>query len=477
MKSHSSKSSPSPSPSPSSLVAASAASASSVASVASLAAATSATSVSTTTTSASTTSASAVALSSSLSSSEVGVYIHVPYCLQKCHYCDFVKYGVEELPPIEDYFKLVLEELKQLKLNKSQSVKSLYFGGGTPSLASKKDLKSIVDKVSTHFIQNPEITLEINPGTLTLKDFKELRSIGFNRFSIGVQTFNQKLLQSCGRQHTPMDSLKDLNILKSLKFNFSMDLLYGLPEQSLGELTKDLEIIKDLKPPHISSYNLTLAKGHRFDVNRPSDEIQIQMMELIEKKLLEFNCKKYEVSNFSQPGFESKHNQGYWKDQSYFSFGMGAHSYDRDFTPWGRRYWNTAHYDKYKKCIKSGKRLYQGQEVLKLHEALTDYLHTSLRQVDGLLKNNFLHKFNKFNFNEELLEKVNKKFLKLINNNLLSQTQNGWALTNEGFRKTNVVFLELCFSEKDLSTIQNTIQSTIQNTTQNTIQNTFEAQF
>ena len=470
MKSHSSKSSPSPS----SLVAASAASASSVA-VASLAAASVSTSASsvavaslaaaTSAASVSTTSASAVALSSS----EVGVYIHVPYCLQKCHYCDFVKYGVEELPPIEDYFKLVLEELKQLKLNKSQSVKSLYFGGGTPSLASKKDLKSIVDKVSTHFIQNPEITLEINPGTLTLKDFKELRSIGFNRFSIGVQTFNQKLLQSCGRQHTPMDSLKDLNILKSLKFNFSMDLLYGLPEQSLGELTKDLEIIKDLKPPHISSYNLTLAKGHRFDVNRPSDEIQIQMMELIEKKLLEFNCKKYEVSNFSQPGFESKHNQGYWKDQSYFSFGMGAHSYDRDFTPWGRRYWNTAHYDKYKKCIKSGKRLYQGQEVLKLHEALTDYLHTSLRQVDGLLKNNFLHKFNKFNFNEELLEKVNKKFLKLINNNLLSQTQNGWALTNEGFRKTNVVFLELCFSEKDLSTIQNTIQSTIQNT--------FEAQF
>ena len=134
------------------------------------------------------------------SPSEVGVYIHVPYCLQKCHYCDFVKYGVEELPPIEEYFKLVLKELKQIKLNKSQGVKSLYFGGGTPSLASIKDLHSVIKYLSPLFNSYPEITLEINPGTLSFNDFMTLKEIGFNRFSVGVQTFNNKLLKSCGRQ-------------------------------------------------------------------------------------------------------------------------------------------------------------------------------------------------------------------------------------------------------------------------------------
>ena len=376
---------------------------------------------------------------------EVGVYIHIPYCLQKCHYCDFVKYGVEELPPIKDYFKLVLEELEQLKLNKSQSVKSLYFGGGTPSLAPKTDLKTIVDKISPHFTAKSEVTLEINPGTLTHSDFEELKDIGFNRFSLGVQTFNSRLLKSCGRQHSPEDSLKDLENLNCLGFNYNMDLLYGLPGQSLNDLSKDLEFIKKFKPPHVSPYNLTLAKGHRFNLNRPRDEIQIQMMNLIEGELQKFNCQKYEVSNFAQPGCESVHNRNYWEDVSYYSFGIGAHSYDKDFGLWGRRYWNTAHYEKYEKCIKDKKRPYQGEEILKLHESLTDFVHTSLRQTKGLSKENFIDKFNK-----TLLQKVEQSFLKLIKEGLLQTTHEGWSLSPQGFKKTNIAFLKLYFSEEDL---------------------------
>jgi oxygen-independent coproporphyrinogen-3 oxidase len=254
---------------------------------------------------------------------------------------------VEELPPLEDYFKLVLKELEQLKLNKSQSVKSLYFGGGTPSLASKRDLNAVVEKVKSYFIEKPEITLEINPGTLKIQDFKDLKIIGFNRFSLGVQTFNPRLLKSCGRQHSPADSLQDLDTLSHLDLNYNMDLLYGLPGQTLDDLLKDLEVIKEIQPPHVSAYNLTLAKGHRFQVNRPSDDIQIEMMDTIESELKKFNCLRYEVSNFSQPGFEAVNNKNYWEDVSYFGFGIGAHSYDRDFGEWGRRYWNTAHYKKY----------------------------------------------------------------------------------------------------------------------------------
>ena len=381
---------------------------------------------------------------SKTSPSDIGVYIHVPYCLQKCHYCDFVKYGVEELPPIKDYFRLVLEELKQLKLDKSQSVKSLYFGGGTPSLASLEDLKAVVDIVSPYFIETPEITLEINPGTLSLEKFENLRKTGFNRFSLGVQTFNERLLKACGRQHSPEDSLKDLRSLKDLDFDFNMDLLYGLPGQSLSDLKSDLEIIKEFQPPHVSPYNLTLAKGHFFDQNRPNDNIQIEMVDMIEKELSEFNCKRYEISNFAQPGFESQHNQCYWLDQSYYSFGLGAHSYDKDFGAWGRRYWNTAHYEKYEKCIDDPKRPYQGEEVLKLNESVTDYIHTSLRQIKGLSITRFKDKFE-----ESLWLKIESKFLKLEKENLVSKSKDGWALSSEGLKKTNLVFLKLLFTEED----------------------------
>ncbi len=370
--------------------------------------------------------------------------------MQKCHYCDFVKYGVSELPPIEDYFKLLFTELKQLKLLKSQSVKSLYFGGGTPSLASKKDLKRVVDFISSYFCEDPEITLEINPGTLTKNDFTELSSIGFNRFSLGVQTFNERLLKACGRLHSSDDSLRDLHVLSTLDYNFSMDLLFGLPGQSVADLTKDLKIITSIKPPHVSSYNLTLSKDHRFNENRPSDDIQIKMMELINTELLSFGCKKYEVSNFSQSGFESQHNRSYWEDKSYFGFGIGAHSYDKNFSKWGKRYWNTAHYEKYKKCIESEKRSYQGFEVLKLHESLTDLIHTRLRQVSGLNINSLKEKFNltSWSFLEIKLNELKKEGL--LHKNKDEFTESIWSLTEEGFKKTNLVFLKLCFSKDDI---------------------------
>ena len=246
-------------------------------------------------------------------------------------------------------------------------------------------------------------------------------------------------------KHSPENSKKDLETLNSLGLNYSMDLLYGLPGQRMEDLKQDLEIIKSFSPPHISPYNLTLAKGHKFDQNRPNDEVQIEMMDLIENELKSFNCYKYEVSNFAKPGFEAVHNKGYWNDVSYFSFGMGAHSYDKDFGDWGRRYWNTAHYDKYKKCIDSSKRPYQGEEILKLHESFTDYVHTHLRQVEGLNKSSFIKKFN-----GDLLKKFEDKTFKLISSNLLEKNEYGWALSKEGFRKTNQVFLELYFSQEDL---------------------------
>lgn len=381
----------------------------------------------------------------------ISLYVHVPYCLQKCHYCDFVKFGVDELPPIEDYFKLLLLELKHLRLKKTQKIKTLYFGGGTPSLAPAKELEKIITSVSDSFTQNPEITLEINPGSLKAKDYSDLKTLWFNRFSVGVQSFNDSFLKACGRKHTAKDSINDLKLLEQFGFNYSMDLLFGLPNQSLADLQNDLDTIADFKPKHVSPYNLTLPNGHFFNKNRASDEKQAEMMNLIAEKLFAFNCFRYEISNFAQKGFESKHNLGYWEDRTYYGLGMGAHSYDKTFGEWGVRYWNPGTYSKYENLVTTGNQKYRTKELLKLHEALTDFCHTSLRQTKGLSRLKLLKKFQEKNIPNSLwteLSGLEKR--DLIKYNEINKTQH-WCLTSTGFKIPNEVFRRLCFLEEDLA--------------------------
>lgn len=378
--------------------------------------------------------------------------MHVPYCLQKCHYCDFVKFGVEELPPITNYFKLLLGELKHLGLKKTQKVKTLYFGGGTPSLAPAHELEKIIASFSSYFVENPEITLEINPGTLELEDYLNLKSIGFNRFSIGVQSFNDDFLKACGRKHSSKDSLRDLELINKLDLNHSMDLLFGLPHQTLADLEKDLNQTVEFQPKHVSPYNLTLPNGHFFNKNRPKDEKQTEMMNLIAEKLSEFGCYKYEISNFAQKDFESQHNLGYWEDRTYFGLGMGAHSYDKNKGDWGVRYWNPGTYKKYEQLVHSkNQQQHRTTEVLKLHESLTDFCHTSLRQTKGLTKLMLLNKFQEKNLPKSLWNELSglekRGLIKYTGSNKTER----WCLTSTGFKIPNEVFRHLCFLKKDMA--------------------------
>ena len=381
----------------------------------------------------------------------ISLYVHVPYCLQKCHYCDFVKFGVDELPPIEDYFKLLLGELKHLELKKTQKIKTLYFGGGTPSLAPTSELEKIIAYVSRFFIEAPEITLEINPGTLTLQDFLDLKSIGINRFSIGVQSFNDDFLKACGRKHSSKDSFKDLELMDKLDLNYSMDLLFGLPHQTLDDLEKDLNLTVKFQPKHVSPYNLTLPNGHFFNKNRATDEKQTDMMNLIADRIAEFGCYKYEISNFAQKGFESQHNLGYWEDRTYYGLGMGAHSYDKDMGEWGVRYWNPGTYSKYEQLVDSKNTKHRTTEVLKLHESLTDFCHTSLRQTKGLSKSMLLNKFQVKNLPNSLWNELSglekRGLIKYTDSNKTER----WCLTSTGFEIPNEVFRHLCFLEKDMA--------------------------
>lgn len=382
--------------------------------------------------------------------------MHIPYCLQKCVYCDFVKFEVSELPPIDSYIKLLCKELKLNSHLSSKKVKSLYFGGGTPSLLSTKQFATLINETQKYFtfVDKPEINIEINPGTLSLSKVQELKTLGVTRYSLGVQTFKTELLQSCGRKHSAEDSLNDLQILKSQNINFSVDILFGIPNQGLHDLESDLDTLIKFKPPHVSPYNLTLPKQHFFNQNRPSDQIQTTMMELISEKLSLIDVFRYEVSNYAKAGYESVHNKLYWSDAEYLGFGMGAHSYlhkEVEFlsakpSPWGTRFWNPNSYQQYEESLTQS-RPKIGYENLKLHESLTDFCHTHLRQLTGLSRAQLMSKYGEHNLPPSLF----KNLTTLEQKGLITYKNSAWTLSSTGLEIPNEVFRYICFLEEDMN--------------------------
>lgn len=358
---------------------------------------------------------------------------------------------MSELPPLDHYVKLLSEELKLNSKTYPKKAKSLYFGGGTPSLLSLKQFGFLIEEVCKyyHLDESVEITIEINPGTLSPSDVLSLQAMGVNRFSLGLQTFNPKFLKTCGRLHSPKDSMKDLETFNNLGINYSVDLLFGLPEQSLEDLDHDLKLLLDFSPPHVSPYNLTVPQAHFLNKKRACDKKQIEMMSLIQSRLSDKKIYRYELSNFAQKGRESLHNRIYWEDHEYLGFGLGAHSYVKS-PDWGKRFWNTSLYRKYESCIKNPKRPHQKQEILRTHEALTDYLHTSLRQVKGLEKKSLLKKFGNLSLPKLFWEEISL----LEEKGLISYNDGLWALTSRGFELSNEVFRALCFLEEDLEHVR-----------------------
>jgi oxygen-independent coproporphyrinogen-3 oxidase len=299
---------------------------------------------------------------------DFGIYVHIPYCLQHCPYCDFATYEVGKGPDRKEYLDLIFKEIQvNAKFFRPLEASSIYFGGGTPSLMTPDELDQILACLKSHgigFKRDVEITLEINPGTLTRSIISEWTSIGFNRFSVGAQTFNDRLLKKIGRRHQASDTRHALALLNEFKLNYSFDLLFALPEQSLDVLRADLEAINALKPPHISLYCLTVEESNPLAKYQPLDEIQAEMFELIWTSLSK-NFEHYEISNFATPGFRSSHNQLYWKRDPYWGIGLSSHSYlspmaqkvifpeKAPASSGGIRFWNPRSYPNFKQLVSS----------------------------------------------------------------------------------------------------------------------------
>lgn len=384
----------------------------------------------------------------------LGVYIHIPYCLQRCTYCDFATYVQTEILPPEKYVALVKQEIslrKHIFAEKfsGKNLSTIYFGGGTPSLIPAPLIIELIQELSNQgFTSGPEteITIEINPATVDPKKLNMYLSAGVNRFSVGAQTFHDRLLKSVNREHNAQQTYETLQLLKSYNLNFSFDLLFALPTQTIEELKSDVLTAVELGSSHISPYCLTVPEGHPLSKNRPLEEEQVEMFDIIHKNLTVHSFQRYEISNYSLPGKESKHNLLYWTDQPYWGLGLSAHSYSKN-SVWGERFWNASNINLYEKEILSGlKQPPDSQrEMLEKHQSLTDFCHTHLRIMQGLSKNALNEKFGR-----EAAQLVEQKMQPLLQRNLIeSHNNSSWRLTPAGVLVSNQIFEAFAFSKTD----------------------------
>ena len=359
------------------------------------------------------------------------VYIHIPFCKSKCKYCSFVSFNKPEL--ISSYTQALLSEID--KFYNNEPLKTLYLGGGTPSLLSPDILKKILSRFNMP--SDTEITLELNPDDASLEYLENLHAIGINRLSIGSQTFDDKILKTIGRRHSSCDIKESVLIAKQAGFkNISLDLIYGLPGQTIESLKQDLEKFLELKIQHISTYGLKIEEGSAWFKNPPEipeDDTQADMYELINNILEKQGIIRYEVSNFAKKGYESKHNLNYWNNEEYYGFGTAAHGYIN-----GIRYSNFQTIEEYIKNPFS----HDKEKILTNNEKLEEEIFLGFRKRDGINKKKIKNKYG-IDF-EKKYRPILEKYADFI-----AKTPSGYCLNLQGVLLSNVILAE--FMETDFN--------------------------
>ena len=322
----------------------------------------------------------------------MSIYIHIPFCSNICSYCDFCKFYYNS--NWVDNYLVSLE--KEIKLNyKGEMIDTIYIGGGTPTCLNNEQLEKLLKLTNLFNKRNIEFTLETNVN-LDLDKIELLKRYGVNRISIGVQTVNCKYLKFLNRYHTKEDVINLVNLLKKNDFNINVDLIYAISNQTLEELSDDLDFILSLDVNHISTYSLIIEPHTKLYINNVSnidEDLDYEMYQLINKKLNKYH--HYEISNFAKEGYESKHNLVYWNNKEYYGFGIGASGYINNI-----RYDNTRSYKNYinGECMLD-------KHNLDLNEIISNEFILGLRKIDGIDVNEF---YKKYNINITSIDIVNK---------------------------------------------------------------------
>ena len=376
-----------------------------------------------------------------------GIYFHIPFCKQLCHYCAFHK--SISLQAKDDMLECLKQELKLRKgYLGNASLTTIYFGGGTPSVYQPKEIESLIDEVAKYFTidLDAEITLEANPDDLTESYLQQLEKTRVNRLSVGIQSFHDEDLILMNRRHTGKDAFNAIRRAKNYGFdNISVDQIYGVPGLSMQKWKENLKLVFELDIQHISSYHLMfdpntiftkkLEKGQLVEMD---EEESFEQFKYLIDEARKHGFTHYEISNFSKEGFISKHNSSYWKQKKYLGIGPSAHSYNLE-----EREWNIAHNYKYIKAIKEGDS-FSEKEELSEYDRFNDFVLTSLRTYWGM----DLELVRK-DFGEELYQHCAAKSKKYLLSDHIRQEDNCIILNDKGVFVSNDIMSDFFWVEEE----------------------------
>ncbi|MFJ5715430.1 radical SAM family heme chaperone HemW [Neobacillus sp. NPDC093127] len=368
-------------------------------------------------------------------------YLHIPFCEHICHYCDFNKVFLKG-QPVDDYLQALDQEMKMtLSHYPTNQLETIFVGGGTPTSLNEQQLERFCESINRNLpkSENLEFTFEANPGDLSTDKLQILKDAGVNRISLGVQTFNDELLKKIGRVHRAKDVYQTIERAKAIGFeNISIDLIFSLPTQTVTDFKESLAEAFTLDITHYSAYSLIIEPKTVFynllkkgKLPTPGEDIEAQMYEMLMGEMEKNSFSQYEISNFSKPGFESRHNLTYWNNEYYYGFGAGAHSYVN-----GNRRSNSGPLKKYIDQIKGGVLpVFEDHQVTKA-EQMEEEMFLGLRKTEGVSISHFTEKFDvdplKL-FEKEIADLVAKQWIDVKSNHIFL-TKKGRFLGNEVFQ-------------------------------------------
>lgn len=378
-----------------------------------------------------------------------GVYIHIPFCHQICNYCDFNKFYFKN-QPVDEYIEMLGKEMELATKKYPESFKhieTIFLGGGTPTALSPKQIDRLLELIRTYIPMDnvTEFTSEANPDELSEAKMQALFDGGVNRLSMGVQSFDQELLKKIGRTHSNNHVYETIALAKKVGFrNISLDLMYGLPGQTMAQWQDTLEKAFALEIPHYSAYSLIVEPKTIFynqytkgKLHLPTEDLEADMYDVLMNQMEAHGLQQYEISNFAQSGFSSKHNKIYWENDEYAGFGAGAHGYLA-----GQRYSNHGPLKKYMDAVNAGELPIVYEHVVTENEKREEQMFLGLRKTEGIT-----HSIYEEKFNESMYRDYSNVIEKLVSEGLLEQDTKGIRLTRKGRFVGNEVFQQFLLED------------------------------
>ena len=370
------------------------------------------------------------------------LYIHIPFCVRKCQYCDFLS-GPSDEETKDRYIEALLKEIRAAEHTEDYEIVSVFIGGGTPSALKAEAIASIMRTLQEQFFfcEDAEVTIEANPGTVDLEKLTIYRNVGINRLSLGLQSTDAEELKLLGRIHSYEEFLKSYEWAREAGFsNINIDLMFAIPGQTGEAWRQHLYQVAELNPEHISAYSLIIEEGTPFaeqNLDLPDEDTEYQMYEDTAEILERYGYRQYEISNYAKQGYMCRHNAGYWQRREYLGFGLGASSLYG-----GMRFSNTHQMQEYLKESRNPDQIRKDVTVLSRNEQIEEFMFLGLRMTDGISENKFEE-----NFDVRLMDIYGNILQKYEETGFMEHIETKWRLTRKGIHVSNHILADFLLDE------------------------------